>query len=185
MIGRKMLIPLARDFALKAHKKLITTTVGGLKRPNILHLQEVADLVWASGGTDEEIAAAWLHDTVEDTPTTLTIIGKRFGSRVSRVVAGLTDTKGLNNLPLFERKRYQAARLKNENTSVRRIKIADQISNIHSLGLDPTNTMTPAECRDYIEGARSIACMCRSISPLLDRLFLEVYKKGRARYRSA
>lgn len=185
MKDKKMLIPLARDFALRAHEKLITTTVGGLRRPNILHLQEVANLVWASGGTDEEIAAAWLHDAVEDTTATLAIVRRKFGNRVAHIVDGLTDPKGLNKFPLPERKRRQAIRLKSEGASVRRIKIADQTSNIRSLGLDPTDAMTPVECRDYIEGAKLLARACRGVSPLLDKMFAVAYKKGMARYRSA
>ncbi|MFD4697732.1 HD domain-containing protein [Streptomyces niveus] len=35
-------------------------------RPYVEHLQAVADGVRARGGTDEQIAAAWLHDSVED-----------------------------------------------------------------------------------------------------------------------
>ncbi|MEV8404385.1 HD domain-containing protein [Streptomyces niveus] len=35
-------------------------------RPYAEHLQAVADGVRARGGTDEQIAAAWLHDSVED-----------------------------------------------------------------------------------------------------------------------
>ena len=179
-----MLIPLARDFALRAHKEFVITTVGGLKRPQILHLQEVADLVWASGGSPEEIAAAWLHDVIEDTSATLDEIEGRFGETVAEIVDGLTDPECWKVLPLSERKPKQTERLRHENVSVRRVKIADQTSNIRSLSLDPTTAMTALECMAYVEGAKLLADACKGISPLLDALFFETYHAAAKRYKS-
>ncbi|MFE3114702.1 HD domain-containing protein [Streptomyces niveus] len=48
--------------ARKAH----ATQTDKAGRPYAEHLQAVADEVRARGGTDEQIAAAWLHDSVED-----------------------------------------------------------------------------------------------------------------------
>jgi (p)ppGpp synthase/HD superfamily hydrolase len=177
----KNLIPLARDFALKAHEKRITNTVSGLKRPQILHLQEVADLVWISGGSDDEIAAAWLHDSVEDTPTTLNDIAARFGDKIAEMIKGLTDLEEFADLPVTERKQKQARRVQRESESVRRVKLADQASNVRALALDPTIKMTALECKEYIEGAKLIAHECRGISSLLDELFLKIYQEARER----
>ena len=59
-----------------------------------------------SGGIDDPIVlqAALLHDTVEDTDTTLDEIEEHFGKAVRDVVAEVTDDK---NLPKAERKRLQ------------------------------------------------------------------------------
>lgn len=176
------LIPSARDWALREHAHIIITTVSGLKRPQILHLQEVANLVWSSGGSEEEIAAAWLHDIVEDTPVTLEEIANNFGESVAAIVDGLTDPPHFKAMHLSERKPKQAERLRAKGPSVKRVKIADQISNLHSLILDPIASMTPVECKYYFEGAKLIAQECMNISPLLDALLEDVYQKGREKY---
>jgi hypothetical protein len=56
----------ARKVAMTAHAKQTDKT----KVPYWHHLKAVADGVRLLGGTDEEIAAAWLHDILEDTPLT-------------------------------------------------------------------------------------------------------------------
>jgi (p)ppGpp synthase/HD superfamily hydrolase len=180
----KNLISRAQEYARNAHEPIFAITVAGVKRPQIVHIQEVADLVWASGGTDEEITAAWLHDSVEDTPTTLADIERDFGKEVADIVHGLTDLDHFKGMPLPQRKRLQAERLRTENESVRRIKIADQTSNVRFLATDPTNDMTAENCLQYVKGAKLLADECRGISPLLDKLFDEAYEKGLKRFNS-
>jgi (p)ppGpp synthase/HD superfamily hydrolase len=170
-------------FSRNAHKHLSRISTTGIIRPHIHHIQEVADLVWISGGTDDEIIAAWLHDTVEDTDTTLEEIEKNFGKNVSLIVDGLTDHDHFKELQLQERKKLQAERLRHESASVRRVKIADQTSNIRSLVIDPVDDMTPEECYYYIVGAKLIADQCKGISPLLDNLFDQFYEKGIEKYK--
>ena len=63
----------ARLFATSAHAAV------GQKRkytnePYIVHPAEVAKLVEDVGGTQEMIAAAWLHDVIEDTQVPLELI---------------------------------------------------------------------------------------------------------------
>lgn len=43
---------------------------GEAKEPCAVHLEEVVELVKKYGGSEPEICAAWLHDTVEDCPPT-------------------------------------------------------------------------------------------------------------------
>jgi len=47
---------------------------------------------------EEVLAAAWLHDTIEDTDTSLDEIASRFGDSVGEVVSLLTDKKGRNRM---------------------------------------------------------------------------------------
>mgnify|MGYP000902045526 CR=1 FL=1 len=66
------------------------------RSPYIGHPAEVAGLVAGFGGTPAAIAAAWLHDTVEDCPpTTLADIEAAFGAHVATLVGELTDDKSL------------------------------------------------------------------------------------------
>jgi (p)ppGpp synthase/HD superfamily hydrolase len=172
----------AQEFARTAHAHISEVSASGIKRPHIHHIQEVADLVWISGGTEEETIAAWLHDSVEDTEVSLDAVEKEFGTEVREIVEGLTDHIDFKGMLLQDRKRLQAERLRGEDERVRRVKIADQISNIRSLALDPVNDMTPEECYDYVRGAKLLADECRGISELLDTLFDQVYVMAIERY---
>lgn len=174
----RQIIIKARSFARTAHKHITITTVSGDVRQQIEHLQEVADLVWASGGTDAEIAAAWLHDSLEDTSVTLIDIENEFGAEVMETVKGLTDADDLSGLSNAERKPKQAERIKDKNQSVKRIKIADQISNIRFVTTDPKQKWSFESNKDYIVGAKLITDQCRGISNVLDELFDVEYKKS-------
>ena len=81
-------------------------------QPFIIHPKEVAELVRDSGGNEKEIAAAWLHDTVEDTETTLAEIEEFFGPELREIVDGLTDPPEFKGLPLLVRKARQAERVR-------------------------------------------------------------------------
>lgn len=176
------LVLAAQEFAQKVHEHLFAVTISGIKVPQIVHIQQVADLVWAAGGTDEEVMAAWLHDTVEDTDTTIEVIREKFGDAVAEMVEGLTDSPDIEGLPLLERKKLQAEHIATQSDSVKLIKLADQSSNVRSVTLDPFHDMSPDICRDYLEGARLIALQCKGVSPLLDGVFERIYQRGIARH---
>lgn len=63
--------------------------------PYIVHPIAVAELVRSVPHTPEMIAAALLHDVVEDTPVTIEGIETEFGARVAELVGWLTDVSGL------------------------------------------------------------------------------------------
>lgn len=143
-----------------------------LKTPYIFHLQRTARLVQLSGGKEEEIAAAWLHDTIEDVGVTLEHIKKEFGDVVAEIVDGLTDLPEWNDLPYMERKSAQAERISKESDSIRRVKLADQISGGE---LDARNTLIDIETRrQKIEGVIKVAEECKGVSEILDTLFDEM-----------
>jgi (p)ppGpp synthase/HD superfamily hydrolase len=55
------------------------------------HPVAVAELIAAAGFSDEAVAAACLHDVVEDTPTTAADVSGRFGEEIGVYVATLTE----------------------------------------------------------------------------------------------
>ena len=165
------LINQAREFATTAH--LGQFRKGKRQEPYIHHPAEVAVLVAEAGGTEEEVIAAWLHDTVEDTTTTLMQIVDRFGHNIALIVDGLTDPKEFEHLPTMERKKRQAARVKHESPSVRRVKLADQIANLCSLTTDPPTAWTLAKCLEYAEGIQLVAKACLGVNPILDAKYHE------------
>ena len=67
---------------------------------------------------DEVLAAAWLHDIIEDTETTLDEISERFGDSVEEVVSLLTDKGGRNRMERHLRT-YHAIRQDNDATLIK------------------------------------------------------------------
>lgn len=78
----------AFEFALAAHGDQIRK---GLRVPFVAHLMGVCALVMEHGGDAETSAAALLHDTLEDTPTTAGDLEGAFGARVAAIVVACTD----------------------------------------------------------------------------------------------
>ncbi|MBI2041785.1 MAG: bifunctional (p)ppGpp synthetase/guanosine-3',5'-bis(diphosphate) 3'-pyrophosphohydrolase [Candidatus Nealsonbacteria bacterium] len=167
------LIDRAREFAEKKHAGQFREHKAHLL-PFIIHPQEVAKIVSDSGGSDEEIATAWLHDLVEDTSTTLAEIEKLFGSEVAKIVDGVTDPPDFKGLPLLIRKARQAERVRSESASIKRVKLADQIVNVRSLA-DPPVSWSKQKCLDYIEGARLVAGECSEVDDYLASQFELTY----------
>ena len=83
-----LLIEKAKYFAELKHAGQVRKYNGA---PYTTHLQDVANIVASVPHTDEMVAAAWLHDVVEDTPTSLKEIEDNFGSLVAQYVEMLTD----------------------------------------------------------------------------------------------
>lgn len=145
------------------------------RTPIFEHITEVAALVASGGGSQEMIAAAWLHDIVEDTPVTLTDIGERFGSAVREMVDGLTDPEPFAALPLERRKQAQADRIRGLGDDVKRIKLCDQLSNARRVLERPPTDWDEAQQWAYVAGARKIVDECRGLWPALEERFDAVY----------
>lgn len=165
------LIEKAKAFAKEAHKN--HTESDKYKTPYIFHLQRVSAMVALSGGSEEEIASSWLHDTIEDTGTKLEDIERDFGSQIAGIVNGLTDLPEWDTLSVMDKKIAQAERISKESESVRRVKLADQISGGE---LDARNELIPIEKRrEKLKGVKKVAEACSGVSKELDNLFNAVY----------
>ncbi|MDP1719222.1 MAG: HD domain-containing protein [bacterium] len=171
----KGLVLAAKDFAEKVHAGQMRG--GKIAFPAINHMREVAGLVEWAGGDFTEIAAAWLHDTVEDTSTTLVEIKTIFGPAVASIVDGLTDPTYFATLPFLLRKIRQADRIFTMGDSVKLVKISDQISNVVSITSDAPVEWDGRRCIDYCVGAFAIARICAGVSPCLDEYFLKVFSR--------
>lgn len=107
---------------------------GALGLPYDTHLAEVADFVARHGGDSAAVAAAWLHDTVEDTDVTFADLEKAFGATITGLVRELTDDK---SLPKAERKRMQVVNAPHKSPRAALVKLGDKTSNVRSLVLNP------------------------------------------------
>lgn len=124
------LVERAREFAIKAHGEQKRKYTG---EPYVVHTQEVAAIVEAAGGSPEMVAAAHLHDVVEDTPVTLAEVREAFGPEVAALVADLSDQIPLSFGNRKARKRAESDRLAVCDARAQTIKLADIISNTASI----------------------------------------------------
>lgn len=127
----------ARIFATAAHYG-----AGQLRKytgaPYISHPAEVAAIVRTVTHTPEMIAAAWLHDVVEDTGVPLSLIAHEFGPCVATLVEGLTDVSRPEDGNRAARKALDRAHTAAQNPACKTIKLADLISNTRSIvAFDP------------------------------------------------
>lgn len=124
--------------------------------PYINHPIEVAQLLAVIGGvSDPEIlAAALLHDTVEDTGTRPEELEAAFGARVRDLVLELSDDK---SLPRQERKRLQVQHAPALSASAKQIKLCDLSSNVSSLVTSPPADWTLERRREYVDWAERVA----------------------------
>lgn len=96
------LVPEAMDFAYESHKGQMRKYGG---REYIKHPQEVAALVsLMRDSTPDEIAAAWLHDVVEDCGVPIGEIDRRFGKTVASYVWDLTHEFTPESYPGMKRR---------------------------------------------------------------------------------
>ena len=123
-------------FAAKAHKDMVRKGNG---QPYIFHPLEVLSLVSLMTLDDEVLCAAILHDTVEDTDTTIRDIREQFGERVAAMVAYESeDKRGQVNKKetWYERKKETIdtiSRLTDEGAKM--VCLADKVSNLRSFHL--------------------------------------------------
>jgi (p)ppGpp synthase/HD superfamily hydrolase len=124
------LIEQARTFAIAAHGDQKRRYTG---EPYVTHTQEVAAIVEAAGGDEAMVAAAHLHDVIEDTPATCAEVNAGFGADVADLVMAMTDQVPLSFGNRKVRKRAESERLGGCDGRVQTIKLADIISNTASI----------------------------------------------------
>lgn len=170
------LIDTARDFATAAHAGQIRKDAA--RSPYVVHLHEVAGLVARFGGTEAAIAAAWLHDTVEDCGVLPEELVARFGAEVAGLVAELTDDKAL---PKAERKRRQIANAPSKSRDAALVKICDKLSNVRSVGATPPVDWPPERRAAYLDWAAAVVAALPAGAAEARAAFEAVLAEARAR----
>jgi len=118
----------AKDFATKEHQR-ISHVRKYSNKPYQTHLEAVAKLVATVTDDQELIAAAWLHDTVEDTPATLGDIEASFNPAIAELVEELTDVSKPSDGNRAARKAIDRLHLAHASARAKTIKLADLIHN--------------------------------------------------------
>lgn len=127
---RERLIPKATDFCVTAHKDQVRKYTG---LPYATHPIAVSKLVETVTDNPYMIAAALLHDTVEDTDATLEQIEKEFGPIVCELVENLTDVSKPEDGNRAVRKNIDLEHTALALPAAKTIKLADLIDNAHSI----------------------------------------------------
>jgi (p)ppGpp synthase/HD superfamily hydrolase len=118
--------------------------------PYFVHLHEVAQICARHGGSKRSIAAAYLHDVIEDQPITHEQLVSEFGREVADIVRELTDAPASAGTRK-DRKATDVARLAAAGAEPQTIKCADLISNTSSIV-----KYDPAFARIYLTEKRAM-----------------------------
>lgn len=155
-------IIVAAKFAARAH--------AGQRRkwtdaPYIMHPARVAGRAILSPEADEAmVAAAWLHDTMEDCDVSAGVLEEFFGARVLSLVQWLTNASKGSMLPRAERKKLDREKLAGAPITAKQIKLIDRIDNLREL---PCTADTVGFCQLYAEESRLLVPIIAAGSPEL------------------
>ena len=123
-------------FAVKAHAG---TERRGKGYPYIVHPMEAVEIVATMTADQELLAAAALHDTVEDTAVTVEQIREEFGDRVAELVASESDQMpaGISEEDSWHaRKQAAIDRLSKASRDAKMVALGDKLSNMRAIARD-------------------------------------------------
>ena len=123
-------------FAVKAHHN---SERRGKGFPYIVHPMEAVEIVATITSDQELLAAAALHDTIEDTDVTLEDIRREFGERVARLVETESDQfkEGIpEEEDWHERKQAAIDRLRRASRDAKIVAMGDKLSNMRAIYRD-------------------------------------------------
>lgn len=171
-----LLLLRAVDFAARKHRN--QRRKDDRASPYINHPVSVSLLLADIGRVkDPEIlAAAILHDTLEDTDTTPEELEKSFGRRIRKIVAEVTDDK---SLPKIQRKRFQVEHASHLSPDAVLVKLADKISNVLDVTHFPATRWSVQRRRQYLDWAEEVIGNCHKANKALEKLFERVVDEGR------
>ncbi len=163
---------LARAWNFSAERHVNQRRKGQAQEPYVNHLAEVAEMVaTATEGRDANlVAAAVLHDTVEDTATLPAELDSMFNADIADLVSEVTDDKKLSK---EERKRKQVEHAAAKSARAKILKLADKTSNLRSLTKSPPADWSKQRKREYLDWAIEVAKGLRGSNAWLEARFDE------------
>ncbi|CAF3901054.1 unnamed protein product [Rotaria sp. Silwood1] len=142
--------------------------------PYINHPIGVAHILSNEAGIKDYdlLAAALLHDTIEDTETTFDELQQEFGPRIAGIVAELTDDK---NLPKAERKRLQIADASKLSSDAILVRLADKISNLRDINRAIPVGWSKQRVEEYFQWSSKIACQLFGHNIQMDTILKDLF----------
>ncbi len=145
--------------------------------PYINHPIEVAEVLSREGRISDPwiLAAALLHDTVEDTDTSLNELAQHFGEQVAHWVAELSDNTCLSKQ---QRKQQQILNAPTASIVAKQIKLADKICNIKDITYAPPVGWSLERKRAYLQWAHAVVAGLRGCNPRLEAYFDQILNQA-------
>ena len=171
-----LLVLRAASFSAEQHCRAIPIKnrfrKGAESDPYINHPLAVARLLIEEGGVDDPVtlAAALLHDTMEDVPTPYSLLLSEFGAEVADIVKELTDDKAL---PKEERKRMQVVNAPHKSHKAAMIKMADKICNMRDIANSPPADWNLARKQEYYDWGNIVVSALPKCNSKLEAVFEE------------
>ena len=164
----------AAAFAARKHTEQRRKDVSA--SPYINHPIALAKILAEEGGVADSrvIAAALLHDTIEDTQTTMRELRGEFGEMIAGIVAEVTDTKWLSSTT---RKKLQVAKARRASKGAKLVKLADKIANVRDMLASPPAGWSLERRRDYFDWAKSVVDELRGTHARLERKFDQLFEQ--------
>ena len=161
----------AAEFAAFKHREQRRKGVRG--SPYINHPLAVASTLATEAGVEDVdvLAAAILHDTIEDTDTTEAELERAFGREVASIVAEVTDEKTQSKAL---RKRMQIAHAPHLSAQAKLVKLADKIVNLRDIVARPPNWDLKRK-QEYFDWAKQVVDGLRGVHPELEAEFDRVH----------
>lgn len=155
----------AAQFAIDAHRGIERRGKGF---PYIIHPMEAAAIVATVTNDPEMLAAAILHDTVEDTDVTIEQIESLFGSRVAHLVNIETAQK---DGTWRARREVQMQRFRQADRDCKLVAMGDKLSNLRAIALDYRSLGDALWNRFHApDGKKDIEWYYRGLASALDEL---------------
>jgi guanosine-3',5'-bis(diphosphate) 3'-pyrophosphohydrolase len=175
-MNNSLLLLRAIDFAARKHKDQRRKDEEA--SPYINHPVSVALILAEIGAVMEPeiLAAAILHDTLEDTETTSEELEAKFGQRVRRIVEEVTDDK---SLPKKVRKQLQIDHAQDLSPDAVLIKLADKTANVLDVTHSPPKDWPIERKREYLDWAESVVKACPKVSATMEENFYHALASGR------
>ncbi len=168
--GKESIIILLKALQFAAEKHKYQKRKGADRVPYINHPIDVAyHLCCTARITDVKIlAAALLHDTIEDTDATAEDIKVLFGEEILKLVLDVTDDKSLAKK---ERKRLQVEHAGELSPGASLIKLSDKLSNISDIADSPPRGWSRKRKKEYVGWSRAVVDRLREPNKTLENAF--------------
>jgi guanosine-3',5'-bis(diphosphate) 3'-pyrophosphohydrolase len=142
--------------------------------PYINHPIALMHVLCIDGSINEPIilAAAALHDTIEDTETTEEELRATFGEEIAQIVIEMTDDK---SLPKGERKRLQIEHAHQATREGAMVKLADKICNLRDVAANSPTGWSAERRAEYFDWAKAVVDGLPRVSDKLLAIFNEAY----------
>ncbi len=146
--------------------------------PYINHPIQVAETLYSVGGVRNEalLAAAILHDTIEDTDATAEDLRQEFGEEILGLVLEVTDDK---SLPKDVRKQLQVETAAHKSPSAKLLKLADKICNVGDIVNSPPADWPLKRQQEYLLWTEKVIEGVRGSNRELEALYDEFLSAGK------